>query len=105
MLVDGVTELVDRGPLLLGIRQRDARRFKDARDRHLDIELAFAIVDHAADRRGALWVGRGGERNVSLAREQAAGRVETDPTGTGKINFAPRVQVGEIFFRAAGAVE
>jgi len=100
-----VAELLDRDPLRVGVGQRDARRFEDTRDLHLKVEFAFALVNRTADRRRALRVRRSGERNVAFAREQTAGRVKTDPTGTGKIHFAPCVQVGKIFFRTARAVE
>jgi hypothetical protein len=49
--------------------------------------------------------GRGGQRDVALAGEQAAGGIEADPAGAGQVHLAPGVQVGEIRRRAAGSVE
>ena len=49
------------------------------------------------------WLRCRGERNVTLAGEQAGGGVEPDPAGTGDVNFGPGVQVGEVGFGASGA--
>ena len=42
---------------------------------------------------------------MSFAREQTGGWVEADPTRAGQVNFCPRVQIREILFRAARAIE
>ena len=42
---------------------------------------------------------------MALARQQAAGSVQANPTCAGQIHLAPSVQVGEVDFGAAGAVE
>ena len=103
--VDGVAEFFDLRPLLLGVGLGDAWRFVNTLHAHLEAELALAIVHAAADGRGARRVGRAGQRDVAFAREQTGSRVESDPSAAGQIDFAPRVQIGEIFFRAARPVE
>ena len=103
--VDPMTERFDLLPLLLGVRLRDARRLEHSRDPHLVNELRFARVHRPANRRGTGRLGRAGERDVTFAREQTGSRVEADPTGAGQKDFAPGVEVGEIDFRAGGAVQ
>ena len=44
-------------------------------------------------------------RGRAFACEQAGSRIKANPAGTGQIHFRPRMEIGEIFFRAAGAVE
>ena len=88
---------VDRVPLLVGVRLRDARIFVDPRDRHLEVEIGRPrAVGGAGDRRGADRLGRAGQRDVAFAAEQAGGRVEPDPAGAGQKHFGPGVQVGEV---------
>ena len=41
----------------------------------------------------------------AFAGQQARGRVEPDPARAGQKHLAPGVQVGEVLFGAAGAVE
>ncbi len=40
--------------------------------------------------------GRGGERDVTFAREQSRGRIQAHPSGARQIHFGPGVQIGEI---------
>ena len=105
LAIDLLAHRDDRVPLRVGIRLRDARRFVDALHRHLVRELDFAVVDGAGDGRGARRLGRARQRNVTFAREQTGSGVEADPAGAGQIDFAPRVQVGEVAGRAFRAVE
>jgi hypothetical protein len=65
-----MTERIDLAPLLVGIRLGHPRRFIDPCDRHLVPEDDLALVDRTADRRGALRIGRRGQRQVSLAGKQ-----------------------------------
>ena len=54
----------------------------------------------------ALWgAGRRRERNMAFAREEARGRIETDPACAREVNFRPGVQIGEIVIRARRPVE
>ena len=103
--IDLVAELLDGRPLLFGVRLGDARGVGDARDRHLDREIDARTVDAAGDRRGRVGTGRGRQRQMSFAREQAGGRIEPDPAGAGQIDLGPGVQVGEVRCRAGRAVE
>ena len=50
---------------------------------HVVLELDLGLVDRAGDRRGGAGLGRAGQRNVALAREQARGGIETDPARAG----------------------
>ena len=104
-LVDLMAERFDDGPLLVGVRLRHARVFVDSRDGHFEIERRLALFDASGDRRGRGRVGRGGERNVPFAGEQARRGVEPDPTGAGEIHFGPGMQIGEVDFRPRRTVE
>ncbi len=90
---------------VVGVRLGDARRLVDAPHAHLVAEDHLALVDCAADGRGALRIRRGGQRNVSFAREQPGRRIESDPAGAGEIHLGPRMQVGEIGCRTDRPVE
>ena len=96
---------VDGRPLRLAIRQGDARGFQHAADFHLVLERHFALVHRAAHWRGAARFGRAGQRNMAFAGKQARGRVQANPAGAGQVDLAPGVQVGEVGFGAAGAVQ
>src|SRR5882724_1344652 len=100
-----MTERLNLLPLLLGVRLRDARRFIDASDLHLVMELRFAFVYDAADRRGRARLGCAGKGDMPFAGHQAAGRVEANPPGTRQIHFAPSVQVGEVNGSSAWAIQ
>ena len=96
---------IDLLPLLLAVGLGDARRFIEARHLHLVAELDLTFVHRAGDRRRGLRLGGGAERDMALARQQAGGRVQADPAGAGHVDLAPGMQVGEVHFRAAGAVQ
>jgi hypothetical protein len=103
--IDLAAEFFDLGPLFFGVRLGDAGRLEEARDRHFKAKFAFAFIHRAADGRGALRIGRGSQWDMAFARHQAGSGVESDPAGARQVHFAPGVEVGEILFRAAGAVE
>ena len=103
--VDGVAEVDDVAPLLVAVGQRHARRFVDARHRHVVRELDLAVVDRAADRRRRRRLGRAGHRDVAFTGEQPGSRIQADPAGARQVDLAPGVQVGEIVLGARGAVE
>ena len=92
-------------PLLFGVGLRDARVFVDALDGHFEVEGDFALVGGAGNGGGGGGFGGAGEGDVAFAGEQAGGRVEADPAGAGEVDFGPGVEVGEVAFRAGGAVE
>ena len=92
-------------PLLIGVGLGDARRFVDAGHLHVVAEIHFGFVHHAFDGRGTGRLRRAGQRHVAFAGHQAGGRVQPDPAGAGQVDLAPGVQVGEIDFGAAGAVQ
>jgi hypothetical protein len=94
-----------RGPLLLGVGHGHARRLVDARDLHVVAERHLRFVDDALDRCGAGGLRRAGQGDMPFAGEQARRRVEADPPGAGQVDLAPGVQVGEVHFGAAGAVQ
>ena len=50
--INRVAERLNFPPLLVGVRLGDARRFVNARHRHCEVELRFALVHAAADGRG-----------------------------------------------------
>ena len=103
--VNPVAKRFDLRPLLFRIRLRYPRRFPHPHDLHRVRELGLALVGQTGDRRGAARLRRAGQRDMALARKQARSRVEADPTGARQVDLAPRVQVGEIHFRAGRAIE
>ncbi|MEH3055337.1 MAG: hypothetical protein PGN13_15265 [Patulibacter minatonensis] len=97
--VDGAAEVEHACPLLVRVRLRHPRRLVDPRDRVLEREVGLEIVggfDRALDRGGGRRLGRAGERDVPLAREEAGGGVEADPTCAGHVRLRPCVQIGEV---------
>ena len=92
-------------PLRLAVRPRDAGGFADACHAHFVVQLRFAFVHRAGNGRGAGRLRRAAQRNMAFAGQQPGGWVQTNPSRAGQINFAPGMQVGEILFRPAGAVE
>ena len=70
---------------------------------HVERERHLGRLVRAADRRGARWLRRRGERNVTLAGEQAGGRIEADPAGAGKVDLGPGVQVRKVGLGTGGA--
>ena len=103
--VDGAAEHADLGPLGVAVGLRHARVLVHAADGVSMVELDLALVDGAGDGRRAHGVGCAGERDVALAREQARGRIESDPASAGDVHLRPGVQVGEVLLRAGGSVE
>ena len=49
--------------------------------------------------------GRGRQRQMAFAGEQAGRRIEPDPAGPGQVDFGPGVQIGEILVGAGGPVQ
>ena len=92
-------------PLLVGVGLRDARVFVDPRHGHLVMKINLAGIDRAADGRGGRGVGRRGQRNMTLAGEEPGGRIETNPSGAGKIDLRPRMEIGEVGRRSFGALQ
>ena len=92
-------------PLVVGVGHGHARRLVDARDLHVVLEGHLALVHRAFHRGGAGRLRGAGHRDVAFAGQQAGGGVQADPAGAGQEHLAPGVQVGEVDFGAAGAVE
>ena len=103
--LDRGADLQQARPLFLGVGLGGARRLAHARHRHLEGELDLGLVDGALDRRGARRLGRAGERDVALARQQARGRIEPDPARARQVDLAPGMEVGEILGRPLRPVE
>jgi hypothetical protein len=102
---DAAAQGLDAGPLLVGIGQRDARRFEHPGDAHFMLELGLAGVGGAGHRRGVAGVGGAGQGDMPFAGEQARSRVQADPAGARQVDLAPGVQVGEVGFRAGRTVQ
>ena len=86
----------DRPAMLLGIGFGRARGFAHARDRHREVERDLALLRLAGNRRGRDGIGARRQRDMTLARKEAGGRLKSDPSRTGQIHFGPGVQVGEV---------
>ena len=69
--VNPVAQGFDGLPLLLGVGLRHPRRLVNALHAHVILERRLALGQAAGDRRGAARHGRGRQRNVPLARQQA----------------------------------
>ena len=93
------------GPLLGRVGLGHTRRLKNSGDTHMVVELNFALVHAAFNRCRTRGLRRAGQRDVAFAGEQARRGVQPDPACAGQINLAPGVQVGEVNFGAAGAVQ
>ena len=92
-------------PLVFGVGLGHAGRFVDARHAHLVAEVHLGLVHAALNRCGARGLRCAGQRDVALARHQAAGGIQADPARAGQVNLAPGVQVGEVVVGAAGAIQ
>ena len=100
-----LAQRVELGPGLVRERRGDARGFADARHRHLEAELDFGGISHAADGRGGAVMGRGAEGNMPLPAEQAGRGVHADPACARQIDLGPGVQIGEVLVRAHGPLD
>ncbi len=105
VVVDPMAEGLDGRPLGGRVGFGDARRLAHAGDAHVMGEADLARLDDAGNRGGAAGVGGAGQRDVAFAGQQARGRIESDPAGTGQEHLGPGVKVGEVGLRPAGAVE
>ena len=114
LAIDRPADRIDRSPLGVGVRPRDARQLMDAANRHRELEVGADLfvaavflgeAEGAGDRCRALRIGGASERNVSLAGEQAGRRIETDPAGAGEIDLRPGVEIGEVARRTAWALD
>ena len=65
----------------------------------------LARVGSPGHRGGAHRVGRAGQGNVALAREESRGGVQPYPAGAGCVDFGPGVEVGEIGRRPRRSVQ
>ncbi len=99
VLVDLLAQPVELLPRRVRERRRDARRLGEARDLHVEGELAAGRLDEAGDRRRGAIVRRRADRQMALAAEQAGGGVEPEPAGAGDVHLGPGVQVGEVLAR------
>ena len=88
-LVNVAAQRVNGRPLVLGVRQGDARIFVDTAHHIAVFQRCFARLHHAGDgsRRG--WLRGTGQRDVTFAGEQAGGGIEPDPPGTRHVHLGP----------------
>ncbi len=103
--IDALAQRIDRGPLHVGIRARDAGILVNARNAHLEAELHVREIGETGNRRGAAGARGARQRNMSFAGQQPGRRIEPDPTCTGNVGLGPCVQVGEIAIRAGRSFE
>ena len=103
--IDGDTELIDRDPLLWGVRQRDSRVFTYALHHIGKAERRVGWPDRPGHRRSTCRVRRARQRNVALARKQTRRGVQADPTSTWHIHLGPGMQVREVGRGPIGTVE
>ncbi len=104
--VNVAAQRFDLGPLLVGVGHGDARRFIKARHASSRTQTRHSHSSTAPVMGAALW-GSGVQASgmwPSPASKPEVGSRPIQPAA-GQIHFAPGVQIGEILFRAAGAVE
>ena len=102
--VDRAAERDDLAPRLFAVRQGRPRGLVHPLDGHRDSEglgdlvvfLRLGPGEAPGDGRRGLGVGGAGQRDVSLAGHQAAGRVEADPARADEEDLGPRVEIGRI---------
>lgn len=105
MLIDRITQRLNRAPLFFSVRFGDAGIFVNPGDAHVETEFDFAGIGRPGHWRSARR-GRGASQgNMAFAGEQAGRWVQPDPAGAGDKHLSPGVQVGEIGRRAGGTVE
>ena len=103
--IDAVPQGIQIGPGGIGKRLGDARMFGDAGHRHVKGKINLGIARHTRNRRSVAVMGRGRQRDMAFAGQQARGRIEPDPARAGQIGLCPGVQVGEIDGSAGRAVQ
>ena len=103
--IDLFAQPVEAVPRFIGERPRDPRRLADALDAHLEAELDIGSAGAAGDRRRGAVMRRGRDRNMPLARQHARGDVKADPAGARQIDLGPGVQIGEVAFDLARALD
>ena len=104
-LVHCVAQGLNDLPLFFGARLGDTRIFMNAGHLHLKAELGFALFGIAGDRRSARRSRGTRQRDMTLTSEQTRSWVQAQPTCTGYEYFGPGMQIGEISFRAGGAIQ
>ena len=105
VVVDLLSQRVERRPGVVGEREGHARPFGDAGHLHLEREILRRTVGETGQRRGRMVMRRRRDRQVPFGAQQAGGRIETDPAGAGNVDLGPGVQVGEVRGRSGGPVE
>ncbi len=103
--IDGLAELVDALPLRVGVGAGRAGVLVDAAHLVVERELHLDSLGSTRDGGSRRGFGCGAQRNVALAREQAARGIQSDPAGAGHVDLSPGVQVGEVGGWPAGPVE
>ncbi len=103
--VDPLAQRLDGRPGFRAVRLGDPRCLPHPLDPHAMFEFHLAVINAAAHGRGRRGRRCTSERDVSLASQQARGRIEPDPPCTRQIHFAPRVQIREVHFGTRRSVE
>ena len=104
-LVNGDAQLHHLGPLLGGVWLGHAGGFVNAGHTHVVGKLHFGFVNAAFNGGRTGRLRRAGQGDVAFACEQAGGGVQPDPACARQVNLAPGVQIREIDFGAAGAIQ
>ena len=103
--IHGCTQRHHCIPLFGRIGFGDAGRFVNAGDFHLMAERHFALIHTAFNRCSTRRLGRTRQWDMPFACQQAGGGIQANPPRTRKVNLTPRVQIGEIDFGSARAVQ
>ena len=100
-----MAERVKRRPGFFAERLGDARMLRHPVDAHVEGEVDLRIACQTRDRGCIAKMRCGGQRNVTLAGQQARGRIEPDPSRSRQIDFGPGMQIGKIMVGAGRPVE
>ncbi len=97
-------DVIDAGPLGIGVRLGDPRVLVDAGHDVGVVKLDLAGIGGTGHRGGAAGVWGARQGDVPLAAEQSRGGIEADPTGARQERLTPRVEVGEVLRRSRRSV-
>ncbi len=102
--IDAMRHLFHLEPIFFGERFGRPRGIIQAANRDGIVEVHVGRFNRALNGRSLGSVGGADEWDVTLAREQARGRIHSDPTRTRQKYFRPGMEIGRVGLRTARGV-